>query len=95
MIIEYLSQGLSNRSILLRHKSYMGTSHYYNDFLNLNYDLTISILVRNYINLIRFSLFTNQLSSAIKVPIRRRFLLIIALPLGLIFYLKDESACKN
>ena len=86
-IAEYQLDGLSSKSAKLRHASPTYANLYYSELLEYQ-NLSLKIRLRTYINLWRFSF--NKFS-LVKENFRNfKLLSLIALPLGLLIFLKEN-----
>lgn len=86
-IAEYQVDGLSSNSARLRHASPTYAHLYYSELLEYN-TLSLKIKLRTYINLWRFSF--NKLSLVKKNFKKFTLLSLIALPIGLLIFLKEK-----
>ncbi|PHO07907.1 hypothetical protein BFT35_04005 [Thermoanaerobacterium thermosaccharolyticum] len=91
-IYEYLPDGLSASSIRIRAQNPLGTRLYYQEFIKLPIPLLWKL--RNLINYIRFSLHAHITINKIILESGYRYISVIFLPIGYLFYRNDLSKLK-
>jgi glycosyltransferase involved in cell wall biosynthesis len=88
---EYLGGGYTAFSARIRILSPIGSSLYYQEFVNHNTDLSLGIAIRNYANYIRFTLHGKaRLSKSLK-KVHSKRLFLLSVPLGTFLWLKDKK----
>jgi glycosyltransferase involved in cell wall biosynthesis len=91
-IYEILSDGLSASSIKIRAKNPLGARLYYQEFIKL--PIPLRWRLRNLINYIRFSLHAHIPINKIISESGYKYLAVLLLPIGYMFYRKDLSKLK-